>query len=643
MRREAPWWLGWLLAGGLVALFVGERVLPGFTLVRALFSGAGALAVLGSAAWRAASWSAATGEARRVQGWLLVAHVGCIVALLGYMISSADGMDLLGIEFAEAESRDRYVVVVQVLWTILLAVSLFPILGAQLALAEHRHAQGEAAGVEAYRVLETATSGLTVALAAALLFVVGGIASARDETLDLSYFRTATPGASTIAMISGLDEPLRVLLFFPEVNPVKDEVLTYFRALADATGKVTIEEHDRLGEPRLAQEHQVVQDGTIVFLRGDQPGRLEVGATLASARPLLRGLDRRFQTTVMPALRRRQAVYLTTGHGELNDSTGRRVSEAPLGGVSTLRELLGFIGYDPRDLGLTAGSGNQVPADAAAVLVLGPRRPFLAEEVAALERYLDEGGSILFALDPEGDFRMGDFERRLGVRFVPVPLADEDQHLRQTGNDSDRRLLITDRFLSHESVTTLARAGGGAGVVVVGPGYLEAVEGSEPRFVMRSLQSSFADESQDYRFDEDTEARDAYPLIAAVDLGTAPSDSATAADSTADSTSAVSILGQLAPKRTGRALVYASSSPFTDAVLVSIANNAALVSDGVRWLVGEEAMAGAVATEEDVPIVHTQEQNVIWFHATILGAPALVLAIGLFGVQRRRKRKGVQP
>jgi hypothetical protein len=362
-----------------------------------------------------------------------------------------------------------------------------------------------------------------------------------------------------------------------------------------------------------------------------------VGANLATARPILRGLDRRFQTSLMPTLRRRQTVYLTTGHGELNDSTGRVLSEAPLGGVSTLKELLGFIGYDPRDLGLTTGSGNAVPADAAAVMVLGPRRPFLAEEIAALERYLDQGGSILFALDPEGDFEMGDFEQRLGVRFVPVPLADENQHLRQTGQDSDRRLLITDRFLSHESVNTLARAGGGAGVVVVGPGYLEAVEGAQPRFVMRSLQSSFTDENQNYRYDEGSETMDAHPLVAAVDLGSAPRDSAAAA--AVDSTQA--LLGQLAPLRTGRALVYASSSPFTDAVLVSIANNAALISDGVRWLVGEEALAGEVVTEEDVPIVHTQEQNVIWFHATILGAPALVLAIGLFGVQRRRKRKGV--
>jgi hypothetical protein len=625
MKRAAPWWLGWLLAGGLVALFVGERVVAGIGLARALFSGAGALAVLATVAWRAASWKEAEGEARRVQGWLLLAHLGCALALIGYLASSDDGMRWLGIDFADEEARRRWVVVAQVFWTMLLGISLIPVLGAQFALAEHRHAR-EAAGVESFRVVEIATAGLTVALAAALLFVVGYLASARDETLDLSYFKTATPGPSTTAMVAGIEGELRVLLFFPEVNPVKDEALSYFRELADATGKVRVEEHDRLASPRLAEEHQVTQDGSIVFfIRDDQVGRLDLGSTLATARPALRSLDQRFQNALVPVLRRRPGVYLTTGHGELNDSTVQTVG-TELGGAAALKDLLGYLGYDPRDLGLLAGSGNEIPADAAVVMVLGPKRPFLPEEMSALDRYLERGGSLLLALDPASDFRMGELEGRLGVRYVPVALADEEQHLRQRGDESDRRLLITNRYLSHASVTQLARAGPSAGVAFVGPGYLEAMEGADPapRFVVRSLESTFADASADYRFDDGEEVQEAYPLVAAIDPDPTPGDSAAPAGPSA------------------RALVYASSSPFTEAMLVSLATNAALVSDGVRWLAREEGFAGVVETEEDVPIVHTQQQNVIWFHTTILGAPALVLAIGLVSVRRRRKPKGVE-
>jgi len=37
------------------------------------------------------------------------------------------------------------------------------------------------------------------------------------------------------------NDPVRVLLFFPEVNEVKDQVKQYFEALAQASGKITIE------------------------------------------------------------------------------------------------------------------------------------------------------------------------------------------------------------------------------------------------------------------------------------------------------------------------------------------------------------------------------------------------------------------
>ncbi len=85
-----------------------------------------------------------------------------------------------------------------------------------------------------------------------------------------------------------------------------------------------------------------------------------------------------------------------------------------------------------------------------------------------------------------------------------------------------------------------------------------------------------------------------------------------------------------------RALVYADAGLFTDGVISSIALNAALFADGVRWLGGDEEFGGEIASEVDVPIVHTRAQNVAWFYSTILGAPLLILAAGIATVTRRR-------
>ena len=626
VTRRAPWWLTWVLAGGLVAIYIGERILATLAPGRLLFSGLGVLAVVGATAWRAISWRTADEEARRVETLLLLSYAGCVVALIGYVASSETGLRWLDFLFADEAARDRFRTIVLVLWTILLAASLLSALGAQLALGAHRHARSGATGVESLRVRETAAAGLTVALAGSFLLVLGWVVSQRDRSLDLSYFRTASPGEATTGMVSSLDEPLDVLLFFPEVNPVKDEVLGYFRALANATGRVRLEEYDRLASPSVAEEHHVTEDGTIVLTRGDQSQQLVVGAELDSARIRLRSLDREVQTILYPLLRERRTVYFTTGHGELNDpESAGPLGGRGLGGVTLFQQLLGYLNYDIRELGLTNGLSVDVPSDAAMVVVLGPQRRFLEGEMAALDRYLARGGSLLLALDPESEFDTSGLEQRLGVRYVPVPLADDRQYVRRRGDLSDRRLIVTDRFSSHEAVTAVSHAGMGAGILLVGPGYLEPVEGSDasPLFLVRSLPSTFADLDRNYQFDKD-EVRDAYNLAAAVeaDIGNGTGASA-----------------EGEPEQQMRALVFASSAMFSDAVLSSLGLNAALAAEAVKWLGGEEAFTGVTESEEDVPIVHTKAEDVGWFYATILGAPGLVLVLGLTGVFRYRRRR----
>src|SRR5690606_26954156 len=244
---------------------------------------------------------------------LLVTYGGVLLSLLLYLVSSDDGIRWLGLEFESDEARATYEVVLRVLWPILLAISLLPALGAQIAIGAHRHARAAGTGMEALRVRGTARSALTLALAGAFFFVLGYITTARDETLDLSYFRTASPGTATIAMVEAMTEPLRVMLFYPPVNPVKDEALRYFNALAGATGgRVQIETYDRFMTPDLAQEHSITEDGAAILAVGDRTQRLQIGSDMSiNVRRRLRRLDAEVQPQLMLLLRERRTVYLT--------------------------------------------------------------------------------------------------------------------------------------------------------------------------------------------------------------------------------------------------------------------------------------------------------------------------------------------
>jgi hypothetical protein len=253
------------------------------------------------------------------------------------------------------------------------------------------------------------------------------------------------------------------------------------------------------------------------------------------------------------------------------------------------------------------------------VLVLGPQRPFLEPELEALRRYLDRGGSVLLALEPGSGFDLGPLRDRLRVEFHDIPLADDQQHLRQRGNETDRRLIVTDRFVSHAAVSTLSSAGVGAGILMMGAGYVEPTPESRANIVLRSLPSTFADVNRNFEFQAGVDERRQYGLIAAIE-------------------ERPDVHREAGGSGEGmRAMVFADADLFSDAVVTSLGTNAALVADAITWLGREEDLAGETVSEEDVPIVHTRTQDVAWFYSTIIGAPALVLVLGLLGVRSRRR------
>ncbi len=654
--RAAPWWLTYVVVSGLAFLFLGERVLVGAGMVRLLFSGVGGIGLLGALAWRFVSWTNAIGEAKRSERLLLLAYVGCALAAVGYAVSSERGMSLLGMDFADGDTERRYEVIVQVISSIVLAASLLPALGAQWALAAHRHAGHAAFGVESLRVREIATGGLSLALAGGFLMLGGYITSERDGTIDFSYFKTSSPGTGTQELVRNLGSPVRVLLFYPEVNEVKDEVQRYFRSLASSVGNIEVETHDRMIEPTLAREHRVTSDGTILFIRDDRTERISLPAELRSARATLRDFDRSVQEQLMRLARDVRVAYLTIGHGEINDPSddpgGALLPDTdPLRQTRGLREILRVLNYRVEDLGLRQGLGAEVPEDAAIVLVVGPQRAFLDEELGALDRYAARGGALLLALDPESEFQMGPLEDRLSVTYNKTLLANDRQFARRRGNISDRQYIVTDGFSAHEAVTTLSRTSVGSGIILAGAGHLEVPENASSddvrrTFVVRSLSSTFADLNGNFEFDAATEQRAQYNLVAAIeaivpDTVAESEDVPVVSAGLIDGASSTEIEQDETGTGTMRALVYADAQMFSDGILRAIGLNAALVADGVRWLGGEEDFGGEIESEEDVPIVHTNVEDVAWFYFTILGAPMAVLALGFVNVYRRR-RKGRQ-
>ncbi|HLM76445.1 MAG TPA: Gldg family protein, partial [Polyangiaceae bacterium] len=589
-----------------------------FDRLRYLFTGLGVLGAVFATVLRFVLSGRRTGERRAVERTLALFSLGGLVALVVYFATTETGRKLFGIAKASAETRARVDTAGTILWVVLVIVAVVPLLFGERALAPMRRAPH----IEARRVRAATIAGLSLALAATYCALFTYAAGELDLKADYSYFRTARAGESTKNIVKSLTEPLKVTAFYPQLNEVGTEVEGYLRDLAAGAPNFQVEVQDRLMVPALAKEAKVTQDGVIVLQRAGTRELVTIGSEMKTAAAKLKSLDVDFQKALLKVMRSQRTAYLTVAHGEVNEAAAAAPGGVEGRTAKGFRKLLESQNYVVKDLGLAQGLGSEIPPDAFLVVVLGPSKEFLPEEIGALKRYADRGGKLFLGLDPDGKADLSALADVVDLTWDPVPLATEKNLVRRRYNPSDRGILVTTRYSSHASVSTLSRNAQRAPVIFPNASQLDKKQGSDAKvdFVIKSLPDAFTDANGNFEHDKETEKTGTYNLAAAVSK---PAAGAAAGKDDKQ-------------QNEMRAFVMADADAATDAAL-GHEPNIVLVLDALRWLGGEESFSGAVSSAEDVRIEHTKEKDLIWFYATIFGAPAVVLAVGL-GIVRRTRR-----
>lgn len=632
----------WLLLGGFTCMLVGER-LVGAGPFRAL-TGLGALLVLATVYIRAMRLLGADGDRR------IAERLFCYFALIGVvaLVCYALGSDLTSSMFDKPLERTspRLSGILGALWPVLVLASALPTIFAELAWA----AVARSPRLEIARIRDGAMTGLGLAGALTFAFCSVYVATQRDAKWDLSYFRTARPGESSRKIVASLDQPLNVSIFFPPANDVREEVEGYFADLAKESQELKVTTYDNAVDIAKAKELNVTANGMVVISRGGRKETLNIGLDLEGARSQLRNLDKEVQKRLLQVGRPGRTVYLTTGHGERSfdpaNDTDKRLT------IRDVREALQSQSYAVKTLGLADGLGVDVPQDAAMVAIIGPTQELQPEEVASLSRYVDRGGRLFVALEPDdradptlpgGPPVLKELLGKLGLKYDTTPLANDQVYAQRTHQKADRANIATGGYSSHPSVTSLSRMGMRAPMVLFGAGHLEEVKerasGTSVDFTVRAHGQTFSDANRNYAADPG-ETRKTWELAAAVRRKVElpkPAEDATKKDDPAKKDDAAAKKEKEKAKTPDevRAIVLADSDAIGDGLLAN-PGNAYFFLDGVRWLVGDESITGEVSSETDVPIAHTRKQDQAWFYATIFLVPAMVLGLGALMTRRRR-------
>lgn len=498
----------------------------------------------------------------------------------------------------------------------MLLAGLFPLLLIDLAIVSSPLA------VQPLRVKQAIDNGLVGALGLCLVFPLNYLATEHNERWDLAYFKTTEVGGSSQALVTNLTEPVTARIFLPTSSDVRSELVPYFEELEAANPAMfRVEVLDHAAEPVLAKELKIRDNGYVALTLNDGTDDAvtkswKIGDELDRAKRNLKKLDQEFQKRLLDLAKGERKAYFTVGHGEFNWKSG----DLPDDKLVNLKKLLQTLNFDVKELGLKDGLGDEIPDDATVVFVVGPEEPFLPAENEALKAYIDGGGALVVAVEPGRD-PMVEVLGHVGVKAAEGTLASEAQFLRRSGDKSDRMNIVTNRYSSHESTTTLSKYSRQLHLVTPGAGYLEESGGGRGKVTVtvRSDSTTWADLDGGLEYDAETEKKDVRALAMAASGPAGTDDEGNPTEY--------------------RVLVTSDATMFSDLILANKAN-LQFVYDAANWVMGEEELSGTVENEEDIKIEHTQEDQAIWFYSTVMGLPLIILMLGAVRVRRRRSAGG---
>jgi ABC-type uncharacterized transport system involved in gliding motility auxiliary subunit len=475
------------------------------------------------------------------------------------------------------------------------------------------------------RFLSKLNSVVVVVLALVLVQMITFIALRNPVRVNLSGRTYYELSEKSLMLLDELEYSVKVTVFFQEEHFLFHDIENLLEEYQYHSRNIQVEwvdpARDRARTEKLANKYSLTEAQVVVFDIGDRskvvrvPDMVEQQMVKGREEPVMTGFkgEQAFSSAIYGLMQEETpVVYFLAGHGE------RRIGDFDqMSGFSKIGTIVLRDNLEVKELMLS--QEKKVPADAAALVVPGPSKPFSTVEIEMIEDYLSRSGRVMILLDALKETGLDPMLRRWGVALRHDIVVDPENTLR--GSDVHiRRYSAHPITLQMESISQfiLPRS-----VVALTD---EKKEGSsedrplaEPLFFTSEKSWSETQvEDSTAQFDEGTgDQLGPFSLGVAVERG--------ASQELLD----VQI-------RPSRMVVFGDSDFVANGSMVG--GNEDLFMSALNWLLDREVlMAIAPKPVEEVKLTLTGSQLSTLFWITVAGIPAVAVLLGLFVWFRRRK------
>jgi len=250
---------------------------------------------------------------------------------------------------------------------------------------------------------------LSVIIVLGILAGINYVAGRQNRRWDLTAARQYSLSDQTRKVLQNLKEPVQITVFDRDTSfqRFRDRLSEY--EYASPNVKVEYVDIDR--QPARARASQVQSYGTVVVEYQKRVERTTSDDEQDVTNAIIKAVEGQ-----------QKRVYFLQGHGEKDTGSADERT-----GYNAIAAALTRDNFTVEKLVLA--QQQDVPADAAVLVVAGPTVDYLPAEIDMLRRYLDKGGKVLFMLDP-------------AERVDSVPLAKLEALVKEWGIEVGRDVVL---------------------------------------------------------------------------------------------------------------------------------------------------------------------------------------------------------
>lgn len=458
-----------------------------------------------------------------------------------------------------------------------------------------------------------------------LLFIAGlsWLSKQYEYAADWTVNKLNTPSEATLSLLKTVDAPITVTAYIPLSNTAqKSEISQLLSSYQRYKPDISLVFVDPNKEPEQTRKNDIQFNGEVIVEIEGQTEKLPA----VTEQQLTNAIQRLARTE-------EHWVLFLEGHDE----------RSPYGDssfdFSSWTQIMKAKGLNVR--GYNLASNSTIPDNTSLLIIADPRKNLLHGEIQILQNYIEQGGNLLWLLEPEHnqseEFQgMEELSETLGIELVPGMVVDPNTQL--LGINDPRFTLIpeyprnpiTENF---NSLTIFPTAKAMESV---------ATEDWESEVLLETLPRTWS-ETDDITGDIQMDAGSdiAGPLIIGLSLtrNILPAEELDTDREMIEDENGDELLSDLEEDNNEQRVVIIGDNDFASDAYIGETANLDFAMNIINWLVKDDSFISIPAkTRNDTKLELSKTHQIIIGFGFLVVIPVSLLGTGLIIWLRRRKR-----